>query len=155
MLQSALDKPTSASVTDYLWAHERGPWETERLIRTMTLELAKWVGTRLTVQEYCHTAVDIGREVVGERFAAGYCTKTASGGGGVVEEGEGSSDEDEEVSVELQEGRTTVTGAIAYAVHADLVQGLSMRSIEVFRTPGTPGTPSSARPRWRASRCRC
>jgi hypothetical protein len=124
----------SASVTDYLWADERGPWETDQLTRTITLELAKWLGTRLTVQEYRHTAVGIGREVVGERFAAGYLTEIARGGGGAAEEGGGSSDEDGEDPVELQSGRTTAIGTVAYAVRADLVQGLSTRSIDVFRT---------------------
>jgi hypothetical protein len=134
LLQSALSKPLSASVTDYLWADEREPWETERLTRIMTLESAKWIGTRLTVQEYRYTAVGIGREVVGERFAAGYRTEMARASGGVGEEGEGSSDEDGEDPIELQNGRTTATGAVAYAVRADLVQGLSTRSIDVFRT---------------------
>jgi hypothetical protein len=55
LLQSALEKPVSASVTDYLWADEGGPWETDRLTRTITLESAKRLGTRLTVQEYRHT----------------------------------------------------------------------------------------------------
>jgi superfamily II DNA helicase RecQ len=131
MLQSALGKAMSASVTDYLWADERGPWETDQLTRIMTLESAKWLGTRLTVQEYRHAAVGIGREVVGERFATGYRTEMAGGG---AEDGEGSSDEDGEDPVELQNGRTTSTGAVAYAVRADLVQGLSTRSIDVFRT---------------------
>jgi hypothetical protein len=100
MLQSALGKPLSASVTDYLWADKRGPWETDHLTRTMTLESAKWLGTRLTVQEYRHTAVGIGREVIGERFAIGYRTEMASGGGGAAEGG-GSSDEDGEDPIEL------------------------------------------------------
>jgi hypothetical protein len=133
LLQSALGKPLSASVTDYLWADERGPWETDRVTHTMTLESAKWLGTRLTVQEYRHTAVGIEREVVGERFAAGYRTQIARGGG-MAEEGEGSSDENGEDPVELQNGRTTAIGTVAYAVRADLVQGLSTRSIGVFRT---------------------
>jgi hypothetical protein len=97
----------------------------------MTLVSAKWLGTRLTVQEYRHAAVGIGREVVGERFATGYRTEMA---GGAAEEGEGYSDEDGEDPVELQNGRTTSKGAVAYAVRADLVQGLSTRSIDVFRT---------------------
>jgi hypothetical protein len=99
----------------------------------MTLESARWLGTRLTVQEYRHVAVGIGREVVGERFAAGYRTEIASGS--AAKAGEGSSDDEEgEDPVELQNGRTTATGAVAYAVRADLVQGLSTRSIDVFRT---------------------
>jgi superfamily II DNA/RNA helicase len=131
LLQSALDKPMSTSVIDYLWADERGSWETDRLTNTMTLESAKWLGTRLTVQEYRHAAVGIGREVVGERFAIGYRTEMT---GGAAEEGKGSSDEDREDPIELQNGRTTSTGVVAYAVRADLVQGLSTRSIDVFRT---------------------
>jgi hypothetical protein len=133
MLQSALGKPLSASVTDYLWADKRGLWETDHLTRTITLKSAKWLGTRLTVQLYRHTAVGIGREVIGERFAISYRTEMASGGGGAAE-GEGSSDEDREDPIKLQNGRTTATGAVAYAVRADLVQGLSTRSINVFCT---------------------
>jgi hypothetical protein len=45
LLQSALGKPISASVTDYLWADKRGLWETDRLTRTITLESAKWLRT--------------------------------------------------------------------------------------------------------------
>jgi hypothetical protein len=99
----------------------------------MTLESAKWLGMRLKVQKYRHAAVGIGQEVVEERFAIDYRTEMASGGG-AAEEGKGSSDEDGENPIELQSGRTTATGAVAYAVRADLVQGLSTRSIDVFRT---------------------
>ena len=84
------------------------------------------------MQEYRYTAVGIGREVVGERFAAGYRTEIAAGGNAA--EDEGGSDEDGEDPVELQNGRFTHAGAVAYAVRADLVQGLSTRSIDVFRT---------------------
>jgi hypothetical protein len=73
------------------------------------------------VQEYRHTAVGIRREVVGERFAARYCTEIARGGGGAAEEGRGSSDKEGEDLVELQSGRTTAIGTVAYAVRADLV----------------------------------
>jgi hypothetical protein len=72
LYSSSLDKPLSASAADYLWAGQRGPWDTNRLTRTMTQETAERLGTRLTTQEYRHTAAGIGREVVGERFAAGY-----------------------------------------------------------------------------------
>jgi hypothetical protein len=88
------------------------------------------------VHEYRHTAVSIGREVVGEHFAAGYRTEIArgDGGGGAAEEGEGSSKEDGEDPLERQTGRATAIGTVAHAVRADLVQGLSTRSIDVFRT---------------------
>ena len=38
----------------------------------MTAKMAERLGTRLTVAKYRQVAVVIGREVVGERFAAGY-----------------------------------------------------------------------------------
>jgi hypothetical protein len=38
----------------------------------MTAETAERLGTRLTIADYRQMAVRIGREVVGERFAAGY-----------------------------------------------------------------------------------
>jgi hypothetical protein len=65
------------------------------------------------VQEYRHTAVGIRREVVGERFAARYCTEIARGGGGAAEEGRGSSDEKGEDLVKLQSRRTTTIGTVA------------------------------------------
>ena len=74
-------------------------------------------------------AVRIGREVVREQFlGAAY---NNDGGG---EEGAGSSDLEGEDPVELQNGRYTAIGLVAYAVQADIVQGLSARSIDVFRT---------------------
>jgi hypothetical protein len=132
LYSSSLDKPLSASAADYLWADQRGLWDTDRLTRTMTQETAERLGTRLTTQDYRYTAAGIGREVVGERFAAGYKKQlqshyTEEGGGG-------SSDEDGEDPLELQNGRSIAVGMVAYAVQADLVQGLSMRSVDVFRT---------------------
>jgi hypothetical protein len=41
MLQSALGKPLFASVTDYLWADEQGPRETEHLTR-IDRQRASW-----------------------------------------------------------------------------------------------------------------
>ncbi|KAF1829002.1 hypothetical protein BDW02DRAFT_613307, partial [Decorospora gaudefroyi] len=113
--------------------------ETDRLTRTITLVSAERLGTRLTVQEYRQTAVGIGREVVGERFAAGYRAElgqSSSRGRGVAGAGENEADseEDGEDPLELQSAHTTAIGMVAYAVQADLVQGLSMRSIDVFRT---------------------
>lgn len=64
----------TAAVNDYLWANERGPWDTDFLTNVITLESAARLGTRLTVQEYRYVAISIGREAVGERFAAGYYT---------------------------------------------------------------------------------
>jgi hypothetical protein len=97
----------------------------------MTQETAERLGTRLTTQEYCHTAAGIGCEVVGERFAAGYKKQLQ---GNYAADSGGSLDEDGEDPLELQNGRLTAVGIVAYAVQADLVQGLSMRSVDVFCT---------------------
>jgi hypothetical protein len=131
LYSSSLDKPLSASAADYLWAGQRGLWDTDRLMRTITQETAERLGIRLTTQEYRHTAAGIGRKVVGKRFAAGYKKQLQSY---YTEESRGgSSDEDREDPLELQNGRLTAVGMVAYAVQADLVQGLSMRSVDVFR----------------------
>jgi hypothetical protein len=97
----------------------------------MTQETAERLGTRLTTQEYRYTAAGIGCEVVGERFAAGYKKQLQ---GNYAADSGGSLDEDGEDPLELQNGRLTAVGIVAYAVQADLVQGLSMRSVDVFCT---------------------
>jgi hypothetical protein len=97
----------------------------------MTQETAERLGTRLTTQEYRHTAAGIGRKVVGKRFAAGYQKQLQ---GNYAADSGGSSDEDSEDPLELQNSRSTAVGIVAYTVQADLVQELSMRSIDVFRT---------------------
>jgi hypothetical protein len=76
------------------------------------------------VQEYRHTAVGIGREVVGEHFATGYRTETArgGGGGGAAGEGEGSGDEDGEDPVELQSGRQSCYQSVQSDVSPNIGQ---------------------------------
>jgi hypothetical protein len=69
------------------------------------------------MQEYRYTAAGIGCEVVGERFAAGY--KKQLQGNYAVDNG-GSLDDGED-PLELQNGRLTAVGIVAYAVQADLV----------------------------------
>jgi hypothetical protein len=49
-------------------------------------------------------------------------------------EGDSCLEEESEDSLELQNGRSIVIGMVAYGVQADLVQGLSTRLIDVFRT---------------------
>lgn len=136
MLLSSLDKAAAASVIDYLWANDSGPWDTDRLTRIMTAETAERLGSRLTTSKYRHVAVGIRREVVGERFAAGYTKQLDGRAAGASGNGDVSSDEDEdgEDPLELQNRRSTAIGIVAYAVQADIVQGLSPRSINVFRT---------------------
>jgi hypothetical protein len=98
----------------------------------MTQETAERLSTRLTTQEYRYTAAGIGCKVVGKRFAAGYKKQLQSY---YTEESRGgSSNEDKEDLLKLQNGRLTVVGLVAYAVQADLMQGLSMRSVDIFYT---------------------
>jgi hypothetical protein len=81
------------------------------------------------MQKYRHTAAGIGYKVVGKRFAAGYKKQLQ---GNYAADSRGSSDDSKD-PLELQNGRLTAVGIVAYAVQADLVQGLSMRSVNIFR----------------------
>jgi hypothetical protein len=66
------------------------------------------------MQEYRHIAAGIGRKVVGKRFAAGYKKQLQSHY--TKESRGGSSDEDREDPLKLQNGRLTAVGLVAYAV---------------------------------------
>jgi len=114
------------SFSDYVWADEYGPWGTDRLTRILKRETSKRLGVALTTLDYRHTAVGIGRVVVGEAFGRGYQDEV-----GEVEEAE--VDEDGESALELQSARTTKMGIGNYSVPADIVKHLSVRSIETFR----------------------
>ena len=96
--------------------------------------LKRETGKRLAVElhtlDYRHTAVGIGREVVGESFSKGYQDEV-----GEVEEAE--IDEEEESALELQNSRTTVMGVGYYSVRLDIVKHLSVRSVETFRPLST------------------
>ena len=99
----------------------------------MAAETAKQLGTRLTIANYRQVAVSIRREVVGKRFATSYNKQQQ--GTAYNAEGEGSSsNKDGKDPVELQNSRSTAISLVAYAIQADIVQGLSVRSIKVFRT---------------------
>jgi superfamily II DNA helicase RecQ len=112
--------------SDYVWADERGPWETDRLTRVLKRETAKRLGAALTTLDYRHTAVGIGRVVVGEGFGRGYQDEV-----GEVEEAE--IDEEGESALELQSARTTKMGIGNYSVPVDIIKHLSIRSMETFR----------------------
>jgi superfamily II DNA helicase RecQ len=112
--------------SDYVWADEHGPWGTDRLTRLLKRETAKRLGTALTTLDYRHTAIGIGRVVVGEEFGRGYQDEV-----GEIEEAE--IDEEGESALELQSARTTKMGIGNYSVPADIIKHLSIRSIETFR----------------------
>ena len=58
--------------TDYIWADNNGPWETDKMSKVIARETAKGLGVRLTTHSYPHTAAAIGRRKVGPLFARGY-----------------------------------------------------------------------------------
>ena len=114
------------SFTDYLWANEQGPWNTDQLTRVLQRETGKHLGVPLSTLNYRHTAVGIGREVVGEAFGRGYQDEVAE-----VDEAE--VDDAGESALELQSAHTTKTGLANYGVPIDIVKHLSMRSVQTFR----------------------
>jgi superfamily II DNA helicase RecQ len=118
------------SFSDYIWGDEQGPWKTDRLTRLLKRETGKRLGVELHTLDYRHTAVGIGREVVGETFSKGYQDEV-----GEVEEAE--MDEEEESALELQNSRTTMMGVGNYSVRLDIVKHLSVRSMETFRPLST------------------
>ena len=93
-------KVLSSSFSDYVWADQQGPWGTDRLTRAIKRETGKRLGVELHTLDYRHTAVGIGRVVVGESFSKGYQDDV-----GEIEEAE-VDDEGEDV-IELQSARTT------------------------------------------------
>ena len=110
--------------SDYIWANEQGPWETDRLTRIIVRESQKRLGTRLTTHDYRHVAISIGREVIGEQFARGYTEETIE-----VEEAEVEDDD----ALEMSAGRGAEVGVNRYGVSVDIVKHLSSRSIDTFR----------------------
>lgn len=114
--------------TDYLWADEKGPWETDKMTKVIARETAKGLGVRLTTHSYRHTAAAIGRKKVGAMFARGF--KEEIGETEEDEEGEG---EDGEDPNELAAGRGSAVGGNRYGVSSSIVKHLSLRSIDTFR----------------------
>jgi hypothetical protein len=92
------------------------------------------------VQVYRHITISISRKVVGERFTIGYPHlqegqyKKRQRGYTVLGEGGNSNKKDSEDPLKLQNARSTRIGTVAYAVRADIVHRLTMRSINVFST---------------------
>lgn len=133
ILLSSQGKVLLASMNDYLWIdNEKRLWKTDRLTRILAQESAELLGTRLTVQDYRHIAIGIGRKIVGKRFEAGLYSKSSKHfKAGKENESDSNKEQD---PIELQNARSTKAGTVAYAVRADIVRGLTARSIEVFGT---------------------
>jgi hypothetical protein len=96
---------------------------------TITQETAEQLGICLTTQEYRYTAAGIGYKVVGKRFAAGYKKQLQEN---YAVDSRGSSDNSED-PLKLQNSRLTAVGIVVYTIQADLIQGLSIYSINIFR----------------------
>ena len=114
--------------SDYLWANEHGPWETDRLTRALGTETSKRLGFRLTTHDYRHVAISIGREVVGDAFARGYHED--------MDENVDEEEEQDEDALEVSAGRGGEIGANRYGVPMDVIQHLSNRTIDTFRPLG-------------------
>ena len=46
--------------SDYVWADDHGPWQTDRMTRILKREMGKRLATTLTTLDYQHTSVRIG-----------------------------------------------------------------------------------------------
>ena len=112
--------------TDYVWSGNTGPWETSRLSQIISIETRCWLGCRLTTLEYRHTAITIGREVVSKEFGEG--TQEALTEGDLEEP-----EQQLESGLDLQAGRSELTGTLRYGVEMGIVSHLSHRSVQVFR----------------------
>lgn len=110
--------------SDYVWASDKGPWETDRLTRVIKRETERRLGVRLTTHDYRHTAISIGRKVVGDGFAHGYAEELAD-----IEEPEVETDD----ALEMSAGRGGEVGSNRYGVAMDVIKHLSNRSVETFR----------------------
>ena len=112
--------------SDYLWANEQGPWETDRLTRALSTETSKRLGLRLTTHDYRHVAISMGREVIGAAFAKGYHE-------GMDENVEDEEEEQDEDALEVSAGRGGEIGTNRYGVPMDVIQHLSNKTVDTFR----------------------
>ena len=110
--------------SDFIWHDDKGMWETPRLRGIIQRQTSLALGHAFGVLDYRHIAVSIGRVIIGETWAAGYKDEV-----GEVEEAE----VDEESGLELQSGRGELQGTLKYGVPVDIVNHLSVRSLETFR----------------------
>ena len=114
--------------SDHIWHNAHGPWETDRLTRVIKRQTALHLGHRFHTLDFRHIVISIGREVVGEKFAAGYKEEL-----GEVEEPE----KEENDPLEVASGRGDVIGALRYGVRADIVKHLTPKLIESLRPMST------------------
>ena len=110
--------------SEYVWADDKGPWETPKLTSILRQRTGEGIGHAMGTLDFRHAAVGIGRKYVGDAFARGYKDET-----GEVEEPEVELDDPLEISA----GRGSAVGVNRYAVRSDIVRHLSQRNIDTFR----------------------
>ncbi len=110
--------------SEYIWADDKGPWETPKLTNVLRQRTGQDLGHALGTLGFRHAAVGIGREHVGDTFASGYKDEA-----GEVEEPEIECDDPLEISA----GRGSAVGVNRYAVRSDIVRHLSQRNMDTFR----------------------
>ena len=84
------------------------------------------MGLRLTIYDYRHIAISIGREVIGAAFAKGYYK-------GIDENVEDEEEEQDEDALEVSAGRGREIGTNRYRVPMDVIQHLSNKTVDTFR----------------------
>lgn len=112
------------SWSQYIWANENGPWETEKLSAVLEQRTSEGLGVPLGTLAYRHVAVGIGRQFVGEVFATGYQVELCE-----IEEPELEKDS----AFDISSGHGSAQGVSRYAVPSDVVKHLSQRNIDTFR----------------------
>ena len=78
----------------------------------------------MTIHNYQHIAISIGREVIGKQFARDYTEE-------IIEVKEAEVEDDD--ALEMSAGRGAEVGVNYYGVSVDIVKHLSSRSIDTFR----------------------
>jgi superfamily II DNA helicase RecQ len=110
--------------SEYIWADDKGPWETPKLTSILRHRTGQDLGHALGTLDFRHAAVGIGRVYVGDTFASGYKDEA-----GEIEEPEMETDDPLEISA----GRGSAVGVNRYAVRSDIVRHLSQRNMDTFR----------------------
>lgn len=139
VLEHAIGCQRTPASVDYVWSNGDTPWDSDRLSRVLAVATAQKLGVQLGIRDYRHVAIAVGRVVVGPRFGSGLRKdvtqlRNGQGDGDSSDSGDDEGDGEGEDPLELQAGRTSAIGHTAYAVRADLVRGLSIRSLDTFRS---------------------
>ena len=103
----------SKSPRGFLWADEKGIWDTPRMTKALTRESAARMGNRVTVQDYRHIAIAIDRVHVR----------------GLT----GDMEPQEDDAHDVMASHGSVIANQAYGIDRAMLRGLNIRSIATFR----------------------